>query len=515
MVVYCNGLLIFLFLLAAQRFHETYGFTSYPITTKKSCFQCSHLSVSSLEDHDESFLTSETTGKRANGAFREVMALIIARYGDECDCRRTKMYIYRAKELSITSVTGVLDFLEAFLPRESVQQLLIESPRILNKSVDSYLRPTADFLLNLWGEELFNQAMERNPQLLLTSGIGYNNKANPGSSKKKNLSVDNVLIETVDLSEAQLKKLRRQSPFVFSLAPNKIKEGIHYLCEILEPSGNPKRILRKMIMTNPNFLNLHVHTNLRPRVEYLTSTLQLSAKELPKLLKAGSVLALSVDQNLKPTLEYLKNDLLLDGNLKKCVLSHPALLALSLSNLQRKTNALNSISKGLASKVARRCPSVFSLSLDDNIYPTVEFLARVWGCQDDNTIIGAWLQEYPNVLTLSVEGNIQPTMNFFNRTGYTVLDDDWQLVKGNKRIPGRYIASSLFHRLLPRWHYCMKNDVPKPPLHIIVGSTDESFCQYLSLDIHQFALFQKEASPRLKFSSQFDTWLKTGRPIDI
>mmetsp|Transcript_28029 Transcript_28029/g.68244 ORF Transcript_28029/g.68244 Transcript_28029/m.68244 type:complete len:431 (-) Transcript_28029:2991-4283(-) len=397
-----HGLLIFL-LLAVQRSHETCGFTCYPRIATKTCCQCSYLSPSSVEDHDASSLTNETAGKRVNERFREVMALIKSRYGGECDCRRTKMYIYRAKKLSIESATGVLDFLDSFLPNEVVLQLLIESPRILNKSVDSYLRPTAEFLLNLWGEELFNQAMQRNPQLLLTSGIGYN-KAEPESSKQQNLSVDRVLMETVDLSNTQLIKLRNQSPFVFSLAPNKVNEGVDYLCEILKPSGNQKLVLRKMIMTNPNFLNLHVHTNLKPRVEYLTSTLQLSPKELSKLLQTGSVLALSVDQNLKPTLEYLKEDLLLAENLKKCVLSHPALLGLSLSNLQRKTNALNSITKGLASKVARRCPSVFSLSLDENIYPKIEFLARVWGCEDDDTVLGTWLQEYPNVLTLSVEG---------------------------------------------------------------------------------------------------------------
>lgn len=106
-------------------------------------------------------------------------------------------------------------------------------------------------------------------------------------------------------------------------------------------------------------------------------------------------------------------------------------------------------------------------------------------------------------------------MNFFNRTGYTQLDDDWNLKRGSKRIPGRYIAASLFHRLLPRWHYCMQNEIPTPPLYIIVSTSDESFCEELSLNFDQFVLFRAEAIPRLKFSSQFDTWLKTGRPIDI
>jgi hypothetical protein len=106
-------------------------------------------------------------------------------------------------------------------------------------------------------------------------------------------------------------------------------------------------------------------------------------------------------------------------------------------------------------------------------------------------------------------------MNFFNRTGYTSLGDDWKLVEGSKRIRGRYIASSLFDRLLPRWHYCINHELLPPPLHLIVSANDASFCQHLSLDVDDFFMFRKEAIPRLKFSSQFDTWLKTGRPIDI
>jgi hypothetical protein len=126
-----------------------------------------------------------------------------------------------------------------------------------------------------------------------------------------------------------------------------------------------------------------------------------------------------------------------------------------------------------------------------------------------------FLQEYPNVLTLSLVGNIQTTMNFFNRTGYTLLNDDWELVEGQTRICGRYIAASLYNRLLPRWHYCLSCGLKAPPMHILVGSTDPIFCEELGLYLGEFELFKDDAVPRLKFSSQFDTWLKTGRPIDV
>jgi hypothetical protein len=166
------------------------------------------------------------------------------------------------------------------------------------------------------------------------------------------------------------------------------------------------------------------------------------------------------------------------------------------------------------------------------------------------------LQEYPNILTLSVEGNLKPTMVFFNKTGYTQLNENWELVSpaagvlNNKLsdpsqpyIRGRYIAASLYNRLLPRWHYWFSkrhvvepeisrkiakdntmvtstspttDPLPKmPPLHILVMASDELFCKTMAFSFEDFLAFKEESIPRLKFSSQFDMWLKTGRPIDL
>jgi len=244
----------------------------------------------------------------------------------------------------------------------------------------------------------------------------------------------------------------------------------------------------------------------------------------------------------------------------------------------------------LASKIALRAPAVFSLSLKHNIVPTIEFLSRVWGTttppvrwtginnpgivilekedtipeETSSTLTGPSLAyllgEYPGILTLSLEGNIQPTMKFYNRTGYVPLDDNWNLCQQQysnassglsglsltnetQIIRGRYIASSLFQRLLPRWHYYLMNKLrvdsdneamPESPssgngetetkktdkskglpLHILSLSSDQIYCDHLGADVDQFHQFKEQSIPNLKFSSQFDTWLKTGRPIDV
>jgi len=139
------------------------------------------------------------------------------------------------------------------------------------------------------------------------------------------------------------------------------------------------------------------------------------------------------------------------------------------------------------------------------------------------------LREYPGILTLSLEGNLQPTMRFYNQTGYTSLDEDWNLITRSDGAPpiirGRYIAASLFGRLLPRYHYDRKQTTsnsrrrrppppPPPPIHVLVGCTDVDFCTQRNLNLQEYTEFRTKESSRLKFLSQFDTWLQTGRAID-
>jgi len=52
-------------------------------------------------------------------------------------------------------------------------------------------------------------------------------------------------------------------------------------------------------------------------------------------------------------------------------------------------------------------------------------------------------------------------------------------------------------------------------LHTLVGATDAAFCELMGIDVDRYWQYKTESIPRLKFSSQFDTWLKTGRPIDV
>ena len=394
---------------------------------------------------------------------------------------------------------------------------------------------------------------------MISSGVGYG-AANPEMDR---------LLQDVGLSKRDIANLRKKAPFLFRVDKTKVEEVVDFLGNILEKGDyddkSRRRILTKIIISHPSLMNLSVKTNLEPRMVFLMESCSLEERDVATLLKSssGNVLGLSVDDNLRPKLEFLSSLLtreerdLEDADvLRKCVLGHPQLIALSLKNLQAKVKYFDAIdqlgedSMTLACRVAIRSPAAYSLSLKSNIIPTVEFLAKVWGTRsptiewmEDELIVkdvslpddegeeslSSRLKEYPSILTMSLEGNIQPTLTFYNRTGYTRLDEDWNFQRDKKNarpIRGRYIGASLFNRLLPRWHHLIANGWPVgreecedlstlPPLHLLVGTTDRAFCEQMGYDFEEYVAFKDEAVPRLKFSSQFATWLKTGRPIDI
>jgi hypothetical protein len=506
-----------------------------------------------------------------NPGFRNIMKLLHSRYGsdDNSSWTKTRNYIYHtSNSLTINQVEDVVLFLESInLPKDVARDIIQASPRILRKNVRRYLQPTAVFLLDLWGPEMFREALTRNPNLLLSIGVG--------SEGSNNDEVKLFLKNNLGLKVKALEKLQRTAPFVFSLSSEKLRSVIAFLRGILEKGSFSSNIIRevleKLVTSHPTLLNLCVETNLEPRIQFLMSRCGLNENDMAALLKSSgtSVLGLSVEDNLRPTIDYLASIVNHDNAaLRKCVMTHPQLLGLSLKNLRTKVAYFKSIDSSrnrgasasdlmdaatpsLALRIALKSPAVYSLSLNKNIIPTVEFLARVWGThapvvhwnsagemtigksenveaaaqQDYGPCLGSLLSEYPNLLSCSLEGNIQPTINFFNRTGYTALTGDWELVKGKGSVAiirGRYIAASLYNRLLPRWHYCISKGTkeidgsPKtPPLHILVVATDQAFCTHFAFDMKDFLVFRDDAIPRLKFSSQFDTWLKTGRPIDI
>jgi hypothetical protein len=126
-------------------------------------------------------------------------------------------------------------------------------------------------------------------------------------------------------------------------------------------------------------------------------------------------------------------------------------------------------------------PSMYSSSLAKNIVPKVEYLARLWGGDDrtkDVTKFGGRrnslsgnLCKYPVILTLSLEDNIIPMLLFFNVMGYIGLDvngmpqmNELPMHQRKVIIQSCYIATSLYNRFLPRWHFLLQEQEIQQPL---------------------------------------------------
>lgn len=521
-------------------------------------------------------VTAKESGnvRGVNGRVREIMELIESRTtnfegGKDGDSRKpgsqwakARRYFYYKTELTPAQVNKVVDFLEDVLQQDRglLASVIRTNPRILRFSVERYLRPTALFLKKLYGNDLFLEAVRRNPGLLLSRGMGCD------APEESIVAVENYFVDFLGVRQLDLKVLKDDAPWLFRLSLSSVQSSVTFFQGVLHHNGKSedtnRRTIGKLLKLYPTLFNISAEKGLAPKVDFLVQECGLSRGDVASLLKGhrAAVFCLSVEDSLEPSVEFIKELLASSGpeattqRLRKCIVAHPDILHLSKQNVMEKVSYFELIDSmcpskpetSLASRVAIRSPSVYSLSLQDNIIPKIEFLCKIWGVEaptdgdegrsvadesedsmyNKRSFLATLLSEYPTILTMSLEANIQPTINFYNRTGFTKLDENWDLCRNDSitsfapLVRARYIASSLFQRLLPRWHYYLANKnrcgrkLKMLPLHILAGSDDEKFCSFLGVAVQDFKKFKMEAVPRLKFSSQFDTWLKTGRPIE-
>lgn len=534
--------------------------------------------------------------RRVNHRVNEIMELVESYNKEEVwatpkDWSKTRKYVHSRSDLTVNQVKEVIHFLRKTFPEEEhiMISVIQSTPRILRRDVKSFLEPTADFLVDLYGLDLFYEAVRRNPSILLSRGVGY-------KFTEDTDAIENLFKSSFGLKKPAVEKLKRKAPWLFQRPLARINEVVNFWKEILrEANKDPneiKSVIGKLVISYPTLFNLSVDKNLRPRIKFLEEYCGLNRSDTASLLigSRASIFSLSVDDNMKPTIDFLlqllwqreENEKI--DQIRKCIVNHPQLMGLSLKNLDSKKSYFDAIDdldsnqrmEALACRIIIRSPSIYSLNLRNNIIPTIELLAKVWGrkpptvrwtaadmlildqeCVTEEVLTGAsgvgslasLLGEYPTILGLSLEGNIQPTLTFYNKTGYIKLDSHWNSILdladkdtvglGHLQtdivpvIRGRYIAASLFQRLLPRWHYFLVNEerlrgenkdntngnnhemFKSLPLHILAIASDKAYCDHLWADIEDYKLFKEDAIPRLKFSSQFDTWLKTGRPIDV
>ncbi|GAX10209.1 hypothetical protein FisN_3Lh406 [Fistulifera solaris] len=502
---------------------------------------------------DEQSQKTHHKNRRTNHKVRGLLDHVLNRLNhewDETKWSRLRNYLYRSQEkLTEDQVKNVLDFLLQHLEEKDAALVLQQSPRILRKNAKTSLEPTYQFLKELYGESLLSMALKRNPDLLLTRGAGYD-----GGVLEL---VEVFLAEELALSQRQIATIKKDFPVLFQTPVSKLLSTVYLFRTRMEHQTREQATaaIAKLMLLHPQVFILSVES-IEHRIEFLVKDCGLDTDSVVR--NAGFLLGLSIEENLEPKLKLLLQYIPNREKLATALKSHPQILGLAQDNLQAKVSYFDRIDAdcfgthpsfarddSLASRILMRATPVLSLSLKKNIIPKIDFLAKVWGIDDvaadarpriasldtsprsPRLSLSKQLRQYPSILSLSLEGNIRPTAEFYNRTNYIELDSNWRLQPWSVSLRGRDLAASLPNRLLPRWHFFHSKQVSTEDrntqramqkglsLHILVSATDTIFCDEFNFDTTEYSVFKREAIPRLKFSSQFDTWIKTGRPIDV
>ena len=139
--------------------------------------------------------------------------------------------------------------------------------------------------------------------------------------------------------------------------------------------------LKKVMMRSPQVLGLSVEATLEPKLDWLQDRLDLDAAQLKKMvLRLPAVLSRSVEDNFSPRLDWLQMRLDLDdAGLRMMVLQKPAVLGYSIEDkMVPKLDWLQSrldLNETELKQVIVTFPSLFSvsISIEGNMEPKLGF----------------------------------------------------------------------------------------------------------------------------------------------
>lgn len=401
----------------------------------------------------------------ARSDVKKVMTLLEVRYPgrNATEWRKTRNYLYHQRQLMLSQVRSVIDFLdEEKLPTVAIIQ---QSPRILRSNVSTKLQPTYRFLVSLFGEQTIT-ALQKNPDLLLTSKIGY--------QTPDNLSlIELCLRNELNWSDDKIESLRNKNPAVFQQSASRFLGFLQALR--VEYALNDHHI-SKLLLKHSTLSQLPLDA-LRDRLNAIGTA---NVKRFFEPANAG-VLCQSA--------ETIRQKVCIVGPAAST--KHPPILGLSVLNLRSKLEFFDQLHPELAAAVLTKCPSVMSLRLE-SIQAKVSFLREtVW--RNSTIETGIQLCSSPACLSISLEKNLRPTVEFFRATHY------WN----SSLITGRHLAASLFGRLIPRYHFN-----PDTTLSQLVMDSDADFCGGRYLD------FKKSGRAKEVIDqARWKLWLETGLPM--
>ena len=353
------------------------------------------------------------------------------------------------------------------------------SPQLAGRSPEQ-LRATRAFLAMLYGPEKAGEAVRANPRLLAVDVA-----SDPAPAEE--------YLRGVGMTKATLKTVERSKPhFLYMSVDASLRPRADFLRSFIGEKG-----LARVLNRYPGVLGLSVERNIRPTVEYLV-TVSDAAGVAKAVTNHPQILGYSIERSLEPMCAYLRS--IGVKRVRRVLELAPSLWGMSLTdNIMPKVAFFDECGMD-AGKMIELHPTSFTLSLEENIKPTVAFLVHEVRMPNAHVEI----QRNPSLLDNNLERNIKPTAEYMASLGYDLQRD----------LRARHLSSSLPGRLIPRRLF-LDRVAPNttPTLATLAAASDPVFCHSCGVDLCAYRAFKEEVEPGLKFQADLERWVATGRSI--
>lgn len=231
----------------------------------------------------------------------------------------------------------------------------------------------------------------------------------------------------------------------------KHRPHIVYLLELGMDIEQIKSITRRF----PSFAYYSLEGKIKPIVEFLLE-LGVPKADIPIILtKRPQLCGISLSENLKPTMKFLETFGVDKQQWAKVIYRFPALLTYSRQKVRASIDFLYEIglSKENIGKILTRFPSIISYSVDDKLWPTVNYFRSL------GVDVAILLFRCPQNFGLSIDANLKPVTQFFLERGYTLEEVGTMISRY-----GALYTFSLTDNLNPKWEFFLTMDYPKSEL---------------------------------------------------
>lgn len=221
--------------------------------------------------------------------------------------------------------------------------------------------------------------------------------------------------EELGLPAEDVKRIVLKCPRILEYKPNRtIAPRLAWLVEEL---GIPKAEMGKIVLRAPQVMSLSLEESLKARVDYLVAGAGVDRAALGKVVRNHPLVLTYSEDSMQKRVEYLSTLGLTRAQVGKAVTAHPHVLHYRIPAMRKRVLFLEqqALSREQIVDVLVRMPQVFSLDIEANLKPKVEYLRTQMGATSETLV------KYPGILTLSLANRIVPRHKFMAEVGYPVI----------------------------------------------------------------------------------------------